>query len=84
MCAGTEEDRGKGGTPKGQISCGSVAWAWGEKPHDCHLKQMRRYPVRDDSSEIESFYDIQVLERRTFGTPLIYSCRRQVRYPAVC
>ncbi len=40
-CAGTEEDRGKGGTPKGQIPCRSVAWAWGEEPHDCHLMQMK-------------------------------------------
>ncbi len=33
---------------KGRYPAGSVAWAWDEESHDCHLMQMKRYPDRDD------------------------------------
>ncbi len=35
--AGTEEDNGKGRTPKELVSCGMNSWAYDEESYDCHL-----------------------------------------------
>lgn len=34
--AGTEEDNGKGRTPKEWFSCWNYSWAYDEELYDCH------------------------------------------------
>ena len=64
--SGTEEDRGKGGTPKGQNTLQVCRLAWGEEPHDCHLMQMKA--IRKDDPQMVSSRVFRVL-RGVRGTP---------------